>query len=75
MLIASSFALLAFNWVTDIKRLIPSIDVVVENATPGVMDRKGLGYAALSTINPRLIMASVSGFGQSGSYSHRSCFD
>lgn len=58
-----------------IKRLIPSIDIVVENSTPGVMARRGLGYADLAAINPRLIMASVSGFGQSGSYSHRSCFD
>jgi CoA:oxalate CoA-transferase len=58
-----------------IKRLIPHIDIVVENATPGVMERRGLGYADLSAINPRLIMASVSGFGQTGSYSNRSCFD
>jgi CoA:oxalate CoA-transferase len=58
-----------------VKRLVPSVDVVVENATPGVMERRGLGYAELSRINPRLIMASVSGFGQSGAYRHRSCFD
>ncbi len=58
-----------------IMRMIPDIDVVVENGTPGLMDRRGLGYAALAALNPRLIMASVSGFGQSGSYSHRPCFD
>lgn len=61
--------------VDAIKRLIPQIDIVVENATPGVMDRRGLGYRDLSAINPRLIMASVSGFGQTGPYHHRSCFD
>ncbi|MDA3038007.1 MAG: CoA transferase [Actinomycetota bacterium] len=58
-----------------IKRIIPRIDVVVENGTPGLMDRRGLGYAELSALNPRLIMASVSGFGQTGRYSHRPCFD
>ena len=54
-----------------IRRLVPDVDVVVENATPGVMERRGLGYADLSAINPRLIMASVSGFGQTGAYRHR----
>ncbi|MEZ5232511.1 MAG: CoA transferase [Acidimicrobiales bacterium] len=58
-----------------LRRLIPHVDVVVENATPGVMERRGLGYAQLSAINPRLIMVSVSGFGQTGGYAHRSCFD
>jgi crotonobetainyl-CoA:carnitine CoA-transferase CaiB-like acyl-CoA transferase len=58
-----------------ILRLVPEIDIVVENATPGVMERRGLGYADLSAVNPRLIMASVSGFGQTGAYRNRSCFD
>ncbi|MCC6434032.1 MAG: CoA transferase [Acidimicrobiales bacterium] len=58
-----------------VHRMIPHVDIVVENATPGVMARRGLGYEQLSAINPRLIMASVSGFGQWGSYAHRSCFD
>jgi crotonobetainyl-CoA:carnitine CoA-transferase CaiB-like acyl-CoA transferase len=58
-----------------IKALIPEVDIVVENGTPGVMERRGLGYATLSALNPRLIMASVSGFGQTGSYRDRSCFD
>lgn len=61
--------------VEAVKRLVPVVDVVVENATPGVMDRRGLGYDELSKLNPRLIMASVSGFGQSGPYRDRSCFD
>ena len=46
--------------------LAQSADVVMENFTPGVMDKLGLGYAALSTRNPRLIMCSISGFGQTG---------
>jgi len=58
-----------------IRRLIPNIDVVVENFTPGVLAKRGLGYDDLAAINPGIIMASVSGFGQEGSYSHRSCFD
>lgn len=61
--------------VEAVKRLVPTVDVVVENGTPGVMDRRGLGYAELSRINPRLIMASVSGFGQTGVYRHRTCYD
>ena len=61
--------------VDAIRRLVPHVDVVVENATPGVMERRGLGYADLSAVNPRLIMASVSGYGQTGSYRHRQCYD
>ena len=41
-------------------------DVVVENFKPGVADKLGVGFAALSAINPKLIYASISGFGQSG---------
>lgn len=58
-----------------IRRLVSSVDVVVENFTPGVLAKRGLSYAELSAVNPRLIMASVSGFGQDNSYSHRNCFD
>lgn len=47
-------------------RLTERADVVMENFTPGVMARLGLGYEALATRNPRLIMCSVSGFGQTG---------
>jgi formyl-CoA transferase/CoA:oxalate CoA-transferase len=51
-------------------RLIRAIsaraDVVIENFRPGVMDRLGIGYQALSTQNPRLVFASVSGFGSGG---------
>jgi len=46
--------------------LARQVDVVVENYTPGTMDRLGLGYAALSEVNPRLIYCAISGFGQTG---------
>ncbi|WP_207792104.1 CaiB/BaiF CoA transferase family protein [Siccirubricoccus phaeus] len=49
-----------------VKRLAAEADVVMENFRPGVMDRLGIGYQALSAINPRLIYASVSGFGHTG---------
>lgn len=49
-----------------IRRLAASADVVAENFRPGVMDRLGIGYAALSQINPRLIYCAISAFGQTG---------
>ena len=50
-------------------------DVVVENFAPGVMKRLGLGYDALSEANPRIIMVSISGFGQYGPSSERPAYD
>jgi CoA:oxalate CoA-transferase len=58
-----------------IRRIVPHVDVVVENYSPGVLARKGIGYDDLSAIKPDIVMASVSGFGQSGPYSERPCFD
>jgi crotonobetainyl-CoA:carnitine CoA-transferase CaiB-like acyl-CoA transferase len=49
-----------------IRRLVADADVVMENFRPGVMDKLGIGYAALSEINPRLIYCAISGFGQTG---------
>ncbi len=49
-----------------VKRLAAEADIVAENFRPGVMDRLGIGYDALSTINPRLIYCAVSGFGREG---------
>ena len=51
--------------------LIGGADILVENFRPGTMEKWGLGYEALAAANPRLIMARVSGFGQSGPYAHR----
>ena len=51
--------------------LVKKADVVVENFRPGVMDRLGLGFEALHEINPRLIYAAASGFGQTGPYAKR----
>lgn len=55
--------------------LIDQADILVENYGPGVMDRLGLGYEALSQRNPRLIYASVKGFGSFGPYSDYKCFE
>ena len=52
-------------------QLVERADVVVEGFRPGVMDRLGLGYPTLDQRNPRLIYASLSGFGQSGPYRDR----
>jgi crotonobetainyl-CoA:carnitine CoA-transferase CaiB-like acyl-CoA transferase len=49
-----------------VKRLAETADVVMENFRPGVMDKLGIGYVALSKVNPRIIYAAVSGFGQNG---------
>lgn len=58
-----------------VRALADEVDIVVENFSPGVMDRKGWGYAELSSTNPRLIMASVSGFGQTGPLRDKPAFD
>ncbi|MSP43268.1 MAG: CoA transferase [Alphaproteobacteria bacterium] len=55
--------------------LIPKMDVVVENFTPGVMKRLGLDWPVLSKINPNLIMCSISAFGQTGPLSPLPGFD
>jgi crotonobetainyl-CoA:carnitine CoA-transferase CaiB-like acyl-CoA transferase len=51
--------------------LVRRSDVLVENFTPGVLAKYGLGYEALRPLNPRLIMCSISGFGQNGPYAHK----
>ena len=53
------------------RTLIAKADVVVENFRPGAMEKWGLSYEALSAENPGLVMARVSGFGQTGPYSQR----
>jgi len=56
-------------------KLIPSMDVLVENYRPTVMDRAGLGWEALRQVNPRLIYAQLSGFGSDGPYREKGGFD
>ena len=56
-------------------KLVEDADVVVENFTPGVMDRFGLGYDDLKAINPGIVVCSISGFGQTGPYRTRPAYD
>ena len=56
-------------------RLVKTADVVVENYRPDVKERLGITYEKLAEINPRIILASISGFGQTGPYSTRAGFD
>jgi formyl-CoA transferase len=55
--------------------LVKKADVVVENLGPGSMDRLGFGYEALARINPRIISASVKGFGSEGTYAAYNSFE
>jgi CoA:oxalate CoA-transferase len=57
-----------------VRQLAASADVVIENFRAGVLERLGLGFAALSEANPGLIMLSVSGFGHGGPESHRPAY-
>ena len=57
------------------RTLAQSSDVVVENFRPGVMDRFGLSYTALSEINPRLVYCAISGFGQTGPDAMKPAYD
>jgi crotonobetainyl-CoA:carnitine CoA-transferase CaiB-like acyl-CoA transferase len=63
------------NGVKVFKKLVKVSDVVVENFRPGVMDRLNIGYTELSEVNPGIIYASISGFGQEGPYVKRPSFD
>ncbi|MET3526927.1 CaiB/BaiF CoA transferase family protein [Phenylobacterium koreense] len=53
------------------RKLIDQADVLIENFRPGAMEKWGMGYEALAASNPRLIVARVSGFGQTGPYAGR----
>ena len=56
-------------------KLVKTADVVVENFRPDVKTRLGIDYDILSAVNPRIILASISGFGQDGPYAKRPGFD
>jgi len=58
-----------------IHKLLGEYDVIIEQFRPGVMDRLGLGYQALSTVNPSLIYCSLSGYGQDGPLRDRAGHD
>ncbi|MDA0785771.1 MAG: CoA transferase [Proteobacteria bacterium] len=57
------------------RKLVAEADVVVENYRPDVKNRLGIDYDSLAAINPRIILASISGFGQDGPYAKRPGFD
>ena len=56
-------------------RLVKTADILVENYRPGVMKKLGIDYAVLQEVNPALIYASISGFGQTGPWADRPGFD
>jgi crotonobetainyl-CoA:carnitine CoA-transferase CaiB-like acyl-CoA transferase len=58
-----------------LRKLVGAADVLVQNLSPGAMDRFGLGYEQLSEINPRLVMASGTGFGSFGPYAGEPAMD
>jgi crotonobetainyl-CoA:carnitine CoA-transferase CaiB-like acyl-CoA transferase len=58
-----------------LRGLIRAADVLIENFRPGVMDRLGLGADALEALNDRLVVLSITGFGEGGPDGHRSGFD
>lgn len=58
-----------------VERLVRRADVLTENFSPGTMERLGFGYEAMSAINPQLVYASTSGFGQTGPYRERGAVD
>ncbi len=61
--------------VTLVKKLIPDADVFIQNFRPGAIERLGLGYETLATLNPRLLYVSISGFGETGPYAHKRVYD
>ena len=60
---------------TLLLNMVRRADVLVENYRPGTLERLGLGYERLKAINPRLIYASVSGFGHTGPWNHKPAYD
>jgi len=58
-----------------VKRMVPEVDVVVQNFRPGAIERMGLDYDSLKTINPKLVYCSISGFGTKGPYINKRIYD
>ena len=58
-----------------LERLVRWADVLVENFRPGTLEQMDLGYARLRELNPRLVVTSISGFGQTGPFAKRALFD
>ena len=58
-----------------LKRLVREADALVENFRPGTLEKWNVGYSELAKENPKLIMLSISGFGQTGPYSQRAGYD
>jgi len=58
-----------------LRRLVAEADILVENFRPGTMEKMGCGWDVLSKLNPRLVMASLSGYGQNNSLTKEPCFD
>jgi CoA:oxalate CoA-transferase len=58
-----------------LRKLIARADVLIENFRPGTMEQMGCGWEALHALNPRLIMARISGYGQTGPLAAEPCFD
>jgi crotonobetainyl-CoA:carnitine CoA-transferase CaiB-like acyl-CoA transferase len=58
-----------------LRGLAAKADVLVENFRPGTLNKWGIGFAALKEINPRLVMLSISGYGQTGPYASRAAYD
>ncbi|MGE0820531.1 MAG: CaiB/BaiF CoA transferase family protein [Candidatus Binatia bacterium] len=58
-----------------LRKLVPKVDMLLQNFRPGVMDAMGFGYETLKQLNSRLILINVSGFGQHGPYKHRPAYD
>ena len=60
--------------VAIVKQLVMHADILIENFRPGVMKKLGLDYASLSALNPKLIYASITGYGQTGPWVHRRAY-
>src|SRR5262245_27587730 len=61
--------------VETLRDLVRTADILVENFRPGTMEKLGVGYDVLSTVNPRLVYTAISGYGQTGRNRRKPAFD